>query len=58
MTMKLEQLRSFETIARVGHFTRAAEQLYLAQPSLSRQIAALEADLGVAFSTADRPGRL
>lgn len=47
--MKLEQLRSFEAIARVGHFTRAAEQLYLAQPSLSRQIAALEADLGVAL---------
>ncbi|ASN18795.1 LysR family transcriptional regulator [Arthrobacter sp. YN] len=47
MTMKLEQLRTFEAIARVGHFTRAAEQLYLAQPSLSRQIAALEADLGM-----------
>ncbi|MFJ6452898.1 LysR family transcriptional regulator [Paenarthrobacter sp. NPDC091669] len=49
MTMKLEQLRTFETVARVGHFTRAAEQLYLAQPSLSRQIAALETDLGVAL---------
>ncbi|WP_043470973.1 LysR family transcriptional regulator [Arthrobacter sp. Rue61a] len=47
--MKLEQLRSFEAIARVGHFTRAAEQLFLAQPSLSRQIAALEADLGMAL---------
>ncbi|MET3903117.1 LysR substrate-binding domain-containing protein [Paenarthrobacter sp. 4246] len=49
MKMKLEHLRSFEAIARVGHFTRAAEQLYLAQPSLSRQIAALESDLGVAL---------
>lgn len=46
MRMKLDQLRSFEVLARVGHFTRAAEELYLAQPSLSRQIAALEADLG------------
>jgi len=44
--MKLEQLASFETVARIGHFTRAAEELFLAQPSLSRQIAALEADLG------------
>ena len=44
--MKLDQLRSFEALARVGHFTRAADELYLAQPSLSRQIAALEADLG------------
>lgn len=44
--MNLEQLRGFATIAAVGHFTRAAEQLHLAQPSLSRQIATLEQDLG------------
>lgn len=44
--MKLDQLASFEAVARIGHFTRAAEELFLAQPSLSRQIAALEADLG------------
>lgn len=44
--MNLEQLRGFATIARVGHFTRAAEDLHLTQPSLSRQIATLEHDLG------------
>ncbi len=44
--MKLDQLRSFEAVARIGHFTRAAEELYLAQPSLSRQIASLEAEVG------------
>ncbi|WP_043847011.1 LysR family transcriptional regulator [Crystallibacter crystallopoietes] len=44
--MKLDQLASFEAVARIGHFTRAAEELFLAQPSLSRQISALEADLG------------
>ncbi|KQM82448.1 LysR family transcriptional regulator [Agromyces sp. Leaf222] len=44
--MNLEQLRSFIEVARFGNFTRAAEELYLAQPSLSRQIAALEHDLG------------
>ena len=44
--MNLEQLRSFVEVARLGNFTRAAEQLHLAQPSLSRQIAALEQDLG------------
>lgn len=44
--MRLEQLASFEAVARNGHFTHAAEELRLAQPSLSRQIAALEADLG------------
>lgn len=44
--MNLEQLRGFTTVAEVGHFTRAAEQLHLAQPSLSRQIATLEQELG------------
>lgn len=44
--MNLEQLRGFTTIARVGHFTRAAEELHLTQPSLSRQISTLEQDLG------------
>ncbi len=45
--MNLEQLRGFAEIARTGHFTRAAEHLHLAQPSLSRQIAGLESELGV-----------
>ncbi|MGP9726538.1 LysR family transcriptional regulator [Glutamicibacter sp. BW80] len=44
--MNLEQLRGFATIARVGHFTRAAEDPHLTQPSLSRQISTLEQDLG------------
>jgi DNA-binding transcriptional LysR family regulator len=44
--VNLEQLRSFVTVARLGNFTRAADELHLAQPSLSRQIAALEQDLG------------
>lgn len=47
MNMNLEQLRGFAEVAQLGHFTRAAERLHLAQPSLSRQISALEADLGV-----------
>lgn len=47
MNMNLEQLRGFAEIAQTSHFTRAAERLHVTQPSLSRQIAALESDLGV-----------
>jgi DNA-binding transcriptional LysR family regulator len=46
MTVNLEQLRAFVEVARVGNFTRAADRLHLAQPSLSRQITTLERDLG------------
>lgn len=51
MNVNLEQLRGFVEIARVGRFTLAAERLHLAQPSLSRQIAALEHDLGAPLFT-------
>jgi DNA-binding transcriptional LysR family regulator len=46
MKMNLEQLRGFVAVARLGNFTRAADELHLAQPSLSRQISSLEQDLG------------
>ncbi len=54
--MQLAHLRSFEAVARNGHFTHAADELFLSQPSLSRQIAALEAELGVALLTRGRTG--
>lgn len=46
MNMNLEQLQSFLTVAQTGHFTKAAAQLHLAQPTLSRQISGLESELG------------
>lgn len=45
--MELHQLRYVVAVARAGSFTRAAENLYLAQPSLSVQIRKLEQELGV-----------
>lgn len=54
--MNLDQLQSFSTVARLGNFTRAAENLHLSQPSLSRQIAALEQDLGAELLQRARGG--
>ncbi|ALJ19799.1 LysR family transcriptional regulator [Microbacterium sp. No. 7] len=45
--MNLEQLRGFVEVAQTSHFTRAAERLHVAQPTLSRQVATLESELGV-----------
>jgi LysR family transcriptional regulator, hydrogen peroxide-inducible genes activator len=44
--MEIHQLRYFCAIVRAGSFTKAAEQLGIAQPSLSQQIKRLEKNLG------------
>jgi len=45
--MELRHLRTLDAIARHGSFTRAAEELHLAQSALSQQVRRLEAELGV-----------
>jgi DNA-binding transcriptional LysR family regulator len=44
--LNLSQLRSFQHIYRLGSFSKAAEQLNLTQPALSKQIQQLEQRLG------------
>lgn len=53
--MDLRVLRYFLTVAKEQSFTKAAEQLNLTQPTLSRQLAALEEELGAKLF--DRGGR-
>lgn len=45
--MNLHQLRIFYTVARLGSFSRAAEELRISQPSVSIQVADLERSLSV-----------
>ncbi|NRQ39692.1 LysR family transcriptional regulator [Nonomuraea sp. NN258] len=54
--MELNSLRQFLVVARLEHLSRAADELRVAQPSLSRTIARLESELGAPLF--DRSGRL
>lgn len=54
--MDLNTLRQFLVVARLEHLSRAADDLHVAQPSLSRTIARLESELGTPLF--DRAGRL
>ena len=45
--MELQKLRQFYTVAKYQHITKAASELYIAQPSLTQAIASLEKELGV-----------
>lgn len=52
--MEIRVLRYFLTVAKEQSFTKAAEVLHITQPTLSRQLAGLEKDLGVCLF--DRSG--
>ena len=44
--MEIRVLRYFVTMAREGNMTRAAERLFVTQPTLSKQLKDLEEELG------------
>lgn len=45
--MEFRTLKYFLAVAKTGNISRAAEQVYVSQPALSRQMADLEKELGV-----------
>src|SRR4051794_11280809 len=56
MDLDLRKLRYFAAVADTLHFGHAADELHIAQPVLSRQIRALEQDLGTPLLTRDKHG--
>ena len=53
--MEMHQIRYFLAVARTGNFTRASEECNISQPSLSRAIKQLEAELGGDLFRRERP---
>ena len=45
--MDIEKLESFLMLAKLQHFTKTADELYISQPALSKRIHAMEQELGV-----------
>lgn len=52
----LNPLRVFESVARLKSFSKAAEELFVSQSAVSRQIGLLEDYLGIQFFHRDRSG--
>ena len=47
MPLDWDKLRIFHSAAEAGSFTHAADKLHLSQSAISRQVSALEQDIGV-----------
>jgi hypothetical protein len=56
MELDLGAVRAFLAVVDDGHFTEAADRLDMTQQAVSKRIARLESDLGVALLTRSRAG--
>ncbi len=45
----LKQIKYFQSVVRLGNFSKAADECYISQSAISQQVQALERDLGVAL---------
>lgn len=54
MDLDLRRLRYFVAVADLGSVTKAASQVFVSQPSLTRQLVRLEEELGVQLFVRDR----
>lgn len=54
--MKLSYLRYFQTVCKYSNFSRAAEELFISQPTLSHAISDLEEEFGVTLFYRQRRG--
>ena len=53
MSLDLHKLEIFVTVARLASFTRAADNLHMTQPTVSQQLAMLEAQIGTSLIERD-----
>lgn len=53
--MTLQQLKYVSMVEKCGSFSRAAQKLYVSQPSISNLVNALEEELGITISPAPPP---
>lgn len=53
--MTLHQLKYVSMVEKCGSFSRAAQKLYVSQPSISNLVNALEEELGITIFTAPPP---
>ena len=54
--VNLDLYRVFYTVAKSGSLTKAAEELYISQPAVSRSIKQLETQLGITLFTRTHRG--